>query len=100
MIQSPDSLPSDLPLSSVLRDPWLPDSLLDSAPSLDIRACVSNEQLKAASPMGEIAIDENDIIIACVDIYVTNSNTKLSRQCNWGHRLGEEHCEYRRYHIT
>ena len=50
--------------------------------------------------MGEIAIDENDIVIACVDIYVVNSETKLSRQCNGAHRRGKEHCKYRRYHIS
>ena len=50
--------------------------------------------------MGEIAIDENDIIIACVYIYVANSNTKLSCQCNGAHRRGKEHCKYRQYHIS
>ena len=50
--------------------------------------------------MGEITIDENDIIIACVDIYVANSETKLSHQCNGAHRRGKEHCKYRRYHTN
>ena len=79
MIQSPDGLLPDLPLSFAPRNPQLPNSFSDPRPSLDIRAWLSNEKSEAASPIGEIAIDENDIIIMCVDIYVANTNTKLSR---------------------
>ena len=60
----------------------------------------NQRESEAASPIGETAMDENDIIIVCVDTYVANTNTKLSRQCNGAHRLGEEHCKYRRYHIS
>jgi len=71
MTQSPDSFLSDLPLSSVPSRPLSPTSPL----ALDIGANYGEtntvyDQLGVVSPMGEIAIDENDIIIACVSISV------------------------------
>ena len=50
-----------------------PNSLHQYVASLDIPTSfrqndTANEQPELASPMGEIAIDENDIIIACVGI--------------------------------
>ena len=71
MPQSPDSFLSDLPLSSEPSRSLSPTSF----PSLDTgtnygETITVYDQLGVVSPTGEIAIDEDDIIIACVVPFV------------------------------
>ncbi|KAL4078010.1 P-loop containing nucleoside triphosphate hydrolase protein [Scleroderma citrinum] len=82
--QSPESLLSDLPVLAEPSDPWSPNSLRQSIPALgpigtNYRESPTYDQPGVVSPMGDIAIDENDIIIAVMGPTGAGKSTFIDR---------------------